>query len=95
MLYLKSFTFNPFQENTYVIYTDSKNAVIIDPGNSTQSENSELKDFITAKELKLTRLLLTHAHLDHVMGNRFIYDNFRLSPEVHRDDQFFIDRMKE
>jgi hydroxyacylglutathione hydrolase len=95
MLYLKSFCFNPFQENTYIVYTETGNAFIIDPGNSTISENAELKDFLESKELKLTRLLLTHAHLDHVLGNRFIYDNYQLLPEVHKQDLFFIDRMKE
>ncbi len=95
MLYLKSFSFNPFQENTYVLYTESKNAIIIDPGNSTVTENSQLKTFISEKELKLKRLLLTHAHLDHVLGNRFIFDTYGLLAEVHREDMFFIDRMKE
>ena len=94
MLYLKSFCFNPFQENTYILYTDQKNAFIIDPGNSTSSENTEIQSFVSEKELKLKRLLLTHAHLDHVLGNRFIFDTYKLLPEVHKEDLFFIDKMK-
>ncbi len=93
MLYLKSFCFNPFQQNTYLVYTDSGSAWIIDPGNYSSSENEELKNFIENKKLKLQRLLLTHAHIDHVLGNQFIFDHFGLLPEMHQEDLFFIERM--
>jgi len=93
MLYLKSFCFNPFQQNTYLLYDDKGEAFIIDPGNFTASENLTLKNFIEEKKLRLTRLLLTHAHIDHVLGNKFIYDTYNLLPEVHENDEFFIDKM--
>lgn len=93
MLYLKQFTFNPFQENTYILYTDSKEAFIIDPGNSNANENSIVKEFIEEKKLKLTRLLLTHGHIDHIMGNQFIYDTFGLLPEMNDKDLFFLQSM--
>jgi hydroxyacylglutathione hydrolase len=93
MLHLKSFTFNPFQENTYVIYDDELTAFIIDPGNSTASENAELKKFIDDKKLNLKRLLLTHAHIDHILGNKFILDTYGLLPEVHKAEVFFIEKM--
>lgn len=94
MLYLKQFTFNPFQENTYILYTDSKEAFIIDPGNSNPEENSTLTNFIKEKELNPSRLLLTHAHIDHVMGNHYIYEKYRLTPEVNEKDLFFIQSMQ-
>lgn len=93
MLHLKSFCFNPFQENTYVVYTDTKEAFIIDPGNSNHSENKALSDFISEKDLHPTRLLLTHGHIDHILGNRYVLDTFGLLPEVHKNDLFFIERM--
>lgn len=93
MLYLKYFTFNPFQQNTYLVYDDKGEAFIIDPGNYSATENRQLTDFISEKKLKLTRLLLTHAHIDHILGNKFIHDTYGLLPEVHKDDLFFIDRM--
>lgn len=93
MLYLKSFCFGPFQENTYLLYDENKQAFIFDPGNSNNSENSTLKNFITEKNLKLERLILTHAHIDHVMGNRFIFDTYGLLPEVHEADIYFIENM--
>lgn len=93
MLYLKSFTFNPFQQNTYLVYTDEGIAYLIDAGNSTASENEELKQFIAEKKLRLKRFLLTHAHIDHILGARFIFDTYGLLPEVHSSELFFIDRM--
>lgn len=94
MLYLKSFCFNPFQENTYLIYDDKGTAFIIDPGNYTSSENELLKNFISDKKLNLTRLLLTHSHIDHILGTKFIYDTYGLLPEVHKEDLYFIENMK-
>ncbi len=94
MLYLKQFTFNPFQENTYILYTDSKEAFIIDPGNSNSRENAILTHFIQEKELNLTRLLLTHGHIDHIMGNQYIYETYGLLPEINEKDLFFIESME-
>lgn len=93
MLHLKSFTFNPFQENTYVLYDDQGEAFVIDPGNSNAEENKALSDFIDQKKLKLKRLLLTHAHIDHILGVRYVFDRYGLLPEVHHNDLFFVDRM--
>ena len=93
MLYLKSFCFNPFQQNTYLLYDNERTAFIIDPGNYTSSENTLLKNFIEEKQLKLTRLLLTHAHIDHIICNKFIFENYGLLPEAHEEEVFFIDRL--
>jgi glyoxylase-like metal-dependent hydrolase (beta-lactamase superfamily II) len=93
MLYLKTFTFNAFQENTYLVYDEKGEAIIFDPGNSNNTENSLVKNFIEEKKLCLSRLILTHAHLDHVLGNRFISDNYGLLPEVNENDLFLIEGM--
>lgn len=94
MLYLKCFCFNPFQQNTYLLYDHEQRAILIDPGNSTASENAVLKEFIHSHQLNPERLLLTHAHLDHVFGNRFVFDEYGLLPEVHQDDLFLLERME-
>lgn len=93
MLKLKSFEFGPFQENTYLIWDSNNIAAIIDPGNSNHSEDQMIKKFISENGLKLQRLLLTHAHIDHVLGNKFIFDEYDLLPEVHKDDLYFIEVM--
>lgn len=93
MLYLKSFTFNPFQQNTYVLFDDERHAVFIDAGSSTTREHDALRSFVRDKSLTPERLLLTHAHIDHVMGCRFVHDEYGLLPEVHQEELYFIDNM--
>ncbi|MEZ5023100.1 MAG: MBL fold metallo-hydrolase [Chitinophagales bacterium] len=79
-------TFNPFQENTYIIYNDKKDCWIIDPGNSDPNEDKVLLDTINKHGLKPIELILTHAHIDHVMGNKFVYDQFGLQALLHEKE---------
>lgn len=83
---LKKFTFNPFQENTYLIWDDEKNCAIIDPGCSDEHERSELVGFIETEKLKPVKLLNTHCHVDHVLGNKFLADKYDLGLEMHKLD---------
>lgn len=83
MITLKKFTFNPYQENTYVLYDKSDNCVIIDPGMYTGNEQNQLLDFIGQKGLKPQHLLNTHCHIDHVLGNKFVFDTYGLKPQFH------------
>jgi len=76
MIQVKSFEFNPFSENTYLLYDETKECVIIDPGCFTQEEKNELLNFIDENELKVTLLLNTHGHIDHVLGNKFVADKW-------------------
>ena len=85
MLHIASFTFNPFQENTYVIHNGSE-AILIDPGCSDPEEQAELAAFIRDNELRPIRLVLTHAHIDHILGNAWVYRNYGLKPELHAAD---------
>jgi len=86
MLAIKSFTFNPFQENTYIIYDENKNTIVIDPGCYTPLEKQELADFIESNQLVLIRLINTHCHIDHVLGNPFVCKKYGLLPEFHEID---------
>ncbi|HEU4717513.1 MAG TPA: MBL fold metallo-hydrolase [Bacteroidia bacterium] len=83
---LKSFTFGPFYENTYVLWDETRECVIIDPGCYTDEEEDELRDFIRDNGLAPVRLLNTHAHVDHVFGNPFVAKEWNLLPEMHRED---------
>ncbi|MGV3530451.1 MAG: MBL fold metallo-hydrolase [Flavisolibacter sp.] len=88
MLTVQSFTFNPVQENTYVVYNENKECCIIDPGCYFASEEQALKDFVIKNELKPLWLLNTHCHLDHIFGNRFVYAEFGLLLHIHpREEQ--------
>ncbi len=84
MITVKSFEFNFFSENTYLLYDDTKEAVLIDCGCSRREEEKELSEFIEKNELQLKRLLCTHMHIDYVLGNGYIYHTYGLKPEMHR-----------
>lgn len=86
MTEVQSFAFNPFQENTYVLYGDTKEGVIIDPGCYNQSEHQQLLRFIDQYNLKVVHLLNTHAHIDHVLGNKFVAEQWGLKLEMNRLD---------
>ncbi len=83
---IQKFTFNPFQENTYILYDDSKECIIIDPGMYDQSEEIELVQFIEKYELNPVALINTHCHLDHIFGNAFISEKYQLPLEIHRGE---------
>lgn len=68
-------------ENSYLLWDESKNACIIDPGFSTQEEQSEFIKFVLDHQLNLTRCLCTHRHLDHIMGTAFIHHRWGIFPE--------------
>lgn len=92
---IKVFTFNPFQENTYLIYDDTKEAVIIDPGCSTEAECLELKSFIDNEGLTPVMLLNTHCHIDHVFGWEYVYETWGLKPYYHALDKVLLPRVGE
>lgn len=70
-------------ENTYILYDESKECVIIDPGCYEGFEQNELVDFIKSTDLTPILLLNTHCHIDHVFGNKFIFDQYGLLPVCH------------
>jgi len=85
-MYCKVFTFNPFFENTYVIYDDTRECIVVDPGCCDVVEQEQLAAFIEKENLKPVRLLNTHCHVDHVLGNKFIFEKYQLLPEIHPDE---------
>ena len=83
MFQIKTFTFNPVQENTYILYNENNECIIIDPGCYFDSEKEELTAFIKNHKLEPKLLLNTHCHLDHVFGNKFIKEEFKLTLNTH------------
>ena len=83
MFHLKVFTFNPVQENTYLLYNEEKECIIIDPGCYFDAEKEELKSYIQVNNLQPRLLLNTHCHLDHVFGNKFIAEEYNLTLKAH------------
>ena len=83
---IKRFVFNPFQENTFVLYDESKECVIIDPGCYEKEEEVELENFISENGLKPVALLNTHCHIDHILGNQFVTDKWGVELQMHKKD---------
>ena len=65
---IRSFTFNYLEEKTYLVWDESLEAVLIDPGCYRPSEAPELSRFIEENKLKLKAIWLTHGHFDHICG---------------------------
>jgi glyoxylase-like metal-dependent hydrolase (beta-lactamase superfamily II) len=91
MLTVQPFTFNPVQENTYVLYNEKGDCCIIDPGCYFASEEQALKGFIEQNGLKPVLLLNTHCHLDHIFGNRFIQKTYNLTLHLHPQEKAVLD----
>jgi len=83
MIQVKRFENNPFAENTYILFDESQACAIVDPGMYTPAEELAVLRFIEENELTPTLLLNTHCHVDHVLGNKFIYEQFGLQPQFH------------
>ncbi|MEO6836967.1 MAG: MBL fold metallo-hydrolase [Ginsengibacter sp.] len=83
MFQIKVFTFNPVQENTYLLYNEYKECIIIDPGCYFDYEKEELKSFINLNKFQPKILLNTHCHLDHVFGNKFIAEEYKITLKTH------------
>ena len=81
---IKSFIFNPFQENTYVIYDQTKECLIIDPGCYTKEEESILSEFIITNKLKPVKIINTHCHIDHILGNKFASEKWGIELYMHK-----------
>lgn len=85
MLAIHNFTFNAFQENSYILYDkETKECFIIDPGCSSAQEEQELTDYINENQLLPKRLINTHCHIDHILGNLFVSQKYGLELEAHR-----------
>lgn len=87
MVHFKQFTFNAFSENTYVLYDDTRQGVIIDPGCYERAERDALAGFITQEKLEIKYLLNTHGHVDHVLGNAWIKRTYGVQLLVHPIDE--------
>lgn len=81
-----SFQFNPFQENTFVVYDQEKNCVIIDPGCYERHEEEVLFGFIEENKLRPIALLNTHAHIDHILGNAAVKSKYDIPFYIHKED---------
>lgn len=92
---LKHFVFNPFGVNGFVLWNESREAILIDPSASSSAEQDILYKFIKDRQLNITHLLNTHLHLDHVLGNAFVEKTFGIKAQAHQEDEFLLDLQEE
>ncbi|HDR88975.1 MAG TPA: MBL fold metallo-hydrolase [Bacteroidetes bacterium] len=90
MIHIRTFVFNPFGENTFVLYDDTLECAVVDAGCMDPGEEKELEQFIREQKLKPVLLLNTHCHVDHVAGNGFMKRKYGLLAHCHETDAFLL-----
>ena len=90
MLTIQTFIFSPVRENTYLLFNELRQCIIIDPGCYFDEEKEQLKGFISRNNLQPVMLLNTHCHLDHVFGNKFIADTYKLTLQLHEKEKVVL-----
>ena len=95
MINVKTFEFNIIAENTYLLYDETKEAVLIDCGCMFPAEEKKLAGFIEKNDIQLKRNLCTHLHFDHILGNNFIYQTYGIKPEAHQKDVELLPSIKQ
>lgn len=91
MFAVKVFIFSPVQENTYILYNERKDCIIIDPGCYYDDEKDELAFFVENNGLTPRLLLNTHCHLDHVFGNKWVSEKYGLKLHLHEKEKIVLD----
>lgn len=87
------FVFSSWSENTYVLYDESKSCCIVDPGCNSDDERQQLVDFIESNQLTPVKLVNTHCHIDHVLGNKFVSEKYDLPLIAHKGEKVVLDNM--
>ena len=90
MMNVKCFEFNFLPVNTYVVWDETLEAAVIDPGCFYDGESDALKDFISSNSLKIKHLLNTHLHFDHVLGNTFVEETYGVRAQANDADDPWI-----
>lgn len=90
MISVRKFVFNDFQVNTFIIYDETKECLVVDPGCYSFYEKNELKNYCEENNLKPVKIINTHGHIDHILGNLFVKENFSIRVAAHKADQDYI-----
>jgi len=92
MITVKTFICNPFQENTYILYDETGECVIVDAGCYSPDEQENIDSFIAGNNLKPVKLLNTHGHIDHIAGIEYLSKKYGIELYMHADDVDNINR---
>lgn len=94
MLKVETFTFNPFSENTYIVYDEQGNCILFDPGMYGAEDQMALDSFIQSNHLKPQYLINTHCHIDHIMGNTWASETYHLPLHAHKAEEKILNMGK-
>lgn len=92
---ITTFVFNPFQENTYLLFDETKECIIIDAGCYDKEEEKEISIFIEDNNLILKFVLNTHCHIDHVLGVNFLKKKYEVDFIASEKDEYLLTVLKE
>jgi len=92
MIQIKTFYFNDLRECTYVLWDETLECIIIDPGCYSSSERERLVKFIVSENLKPVKIVNTHGHFDHIMGNAFVATEWGIKTHIHPQDKPHLER---
>ncbi len=95
MVHIEKFVVNQLQENSYVVFDETKECVLIDPGFLYQEEKDEIVAYIENNQLKPVRIINTHCHFDHIMGVEFIREKYNIPFSAHPEDAIWIEKATE
>ena len=91
MLMTKMFEVGVLSTNCYVAFCgDTLEAVVIDPGFSSQCESEKVLKFIKDNRLKVKFIVDTHGHPDHTCGNATVKNKFNVPICIYEDDAFML-----
>jgi glyoxylase-like metal-dependent hydrolase (beta-lactamase superfamily II) len=91
MITVKTFVFNEFSVNSFVLYDETKECIIVDPGCNNDLQQSELSEFISGQMLKPVLLVNTHGHIDHIAGDQFVTLSYKIPLALHPKDCFLLE----
>ncbi|MEP7127905.1 MAG: MBL fold metallo-hydrolase [Chitinophagales bacterium] len=94
MIHVQHFVFNDFMENTYILWDETKSCVIIDPGCNSPAERNDLLQFIQGNNLEPVFLLNTHCHIDHVLGNKWVKETFKVDLLLHKKEEVVLQTLE-
>ncbi len=86
-MHIYSFTVGPFAENTYLLIKNDR-ALLIDPGFHEQAEIEAFEQKLNEEQAELVAILLTHAHVDHILGLQKVLNNYRVPVYLSEEDRY-------
>jgi hydroxyacylglutathione hydrolase len=90
MIDVKTFTFNMFQVNSFVMSDETGECIIVDPGCYIPAEKEKLKNYIAKNQLSPVILINTHCHVDHILGNKFVFEEYGKKPLIHKEEHVIL-----